>query len=536
MLTLNGHQVEHATIRDILRHRASLGDRTYAVVDGVSLSFAEADERANRIGNRMAELGVVAGDVVITYMHNSIDHVCAWFGSAKIGAVWSPVNIALVNLDLLYTIRNAAPKAVVIDAELLPNYLQIRDQIGIEGLVEIVRGPSDAGVGETFESLLTGSSVEPDAQVSPYAPAAIIYTGGSTGMPKGVVVSSLWFVVAALRYAEMFDVREDDSHMGVGQLCHAIGSSIDIFAPLYWGIQTAVPRWFSASRFWETAREQKATIVGCLVGPLIAMLCSRPESDDDRNHTLRVSSSGTAQVPIATVQEFERRFGITLLEIYGQTESGPLGAVGQRRSDKPGYSQGRTNGWCEVAIGDPDDQLVPANVQGEILIRPTIPGTFLLGYHGQPDKFADACRNFWFHTGDIGLIDEDGFLHLKGRFAHLIRHRGENISVFELEQTILLHPAIKECAAVGVPSPIGDEDVKVLIQFEDGQTLAPEEIIAFCLDRIAYFKVPRYIEVVDGMPRSAVKNEIERHKLRDQGVGDAWDREAAGISVKKVRA
>lgn len=534
-IILNGHSVTAPTLASVLRMRASLGDKVYAIVDDGELSFAEADARANSIASGLIAAGVKAGDVVVTYMYNSIDHVCAWFGCAKIGAIWAPVNIALVNLDLLYTLRNAGPKAFFIDAELLPNYEQIRAELARDDLVEIVRGAAGPVAGLRFEDLVRNRAEDPGIEVSPYAPAAIIYTGGSTGMPKGVVVSSLWFTAAALRYKEMFEVTPADVHMGVGQLCHAIGSAIDIFTPLYWGIRTIVPRWFSASRFWELARENEATIVGCLVGPLIAMLCSRPESPADRDHALRITASGTAQIPWETAAEFERRFGIELLEIYAQTESGPMGPVGQRRGDRPYYSQGRPNGWCEIAIADEHDNLLPPGQEGQILIRSTVPGTFMLDYHGVPHKFVEACQNFWFHSGDIGVIDDNGFLHFKGRFAHSIRHRGENISVFELEQTILMHPAIEECAAVGVSSPIGDEDVKIFVQIRSGETVSPDEIIRFCLDRIAYFKVPRFIEFVDSMPRSTVKNEIERHKLRELGIGAAWDREAAGISVRKPR-
>lgn len=536
-ILLNGHSVTTPTLASVLRERASLGDKIYALVDDEELSFAEADRRASSIAHHLMAAGIKPGDVVVTYMYNSIDHVCAWFGCAKIGAIWAPVNIALVNLDLLYTLRNASPKAFFIDADLLPNYEQIRNEWAPAELVEIIRGGAAIPVaGLRFEELILDHADDPDIEVSPYAPAAIIYTGGSTGMPKGVVVSNLWFTAAALRYKEMFDATDADTHLGVGQLCHAIGSAIDIFAPLYWGIKTIVPRWFSASRFWDLAREHDATIVGCLVGPLIAMLCSRPETQADRDHRLRITASGTAQIPWETAAEFERRFGIELLEIYAQTESGPMGPVGQRRGDKPYYSQGRPNGWCEIAIADEHDHLLPAGKQGQILIRSTVPGTFMLDYHGVPHKFVEACQNFWFHTGDIGFIDDKGFLHFKGRFAHSIRHRGENISVFELEQTILMHPAIEECAAVGVVSPIGDEEVKVFIQLRPGEALEAEEIVRFCLDRIAYFKVPRFVEFVDSMPRSTVKNEIERHKLRELGVGSAWDREAAGISVKKPRA
>jgi crotonobetaine/carnitine-CoA ligase len=321
--------------------------------------------------------------------------------------------------------------------------------------------------------------------------------------------------------------------MGVGHLCHAIGCAIDVFCPLYWGIRTAISRWFSASQFWETVRANEATIVGCIVGPLMAILCSQPPRAEDSDNPLRVASSATGQIPHDKVVEFEERFGVEVLELYGQTESGALGSIAQRSDDRPYYSQGKPHGWCEVMIGNSDDHPCPPNVEGEILLRPTIAHTFLDAYHNQPDKFAEACRNLWFHTGDIGYLDQNGYLHFKGRFAHSIRRRGENISAFEVEQTILLHSGIEECAVVGVPAQLGEEDVKAYIQLKPTVALAPEEIVRFCEQRIAYFKVPRYIEFVDQFPRSSAKKEIERHKLRERGIGDAWDRVAAGVILQR---
>jgi crotonobetaine/carnitine-CoA ligase len=280
-------------------------------------------------------------------------------------------------------------------------------------------------------------------------------------------------------------------------------------------------------------KANEATIVGCIVGPLVAILCNAPKRHDDADNTLRVASTATGQIPRDKVVEFEERFGVEVLELYGQTESGPLGAIAQRSNDRPYYSQGKPHGWCEVMIADANDEACPPNVEGEILLRPTVPHTFLTTYYNQPDKFAEACRNLWFHTGDIGCLDDNGYLHFRGRFAHSIRRRGENISALEVEQTILLLDDTEECAVVGVPAQLGEEDVKAYVQLRPNAAIGPEEIVRFCEERIAYFKVPRYIEFVEEFPRSSTKKEIERHKLRQRGIGDAWDRQAAGIVLQR---
>jgi crotonobetaine/carnitine-CoA ligase len=528
---LNGHEVEFATVKELVRARAALGDKPFATIAGETLTYADANERANRIASSLRTLGVEKGDVVATYMHNSVDHVCAWFACAKLGAIWAPLNIALINLDLLYTLQNAAPCVVVVDAELLPNVMAIRDRLGGEPTI-VVRGEAegDAAAWPSFDDLRSGAAVEPDVAIVPSDPAGLIYTGGSTGLPKGVLVSNLWYFPGFLRYGEMFEPTPDDVHLGLGQLCHTIGSAVDVLAPMYFEMGTVLSRRFSASRFWDLARSQRTTIT-VLVGPLMTFLLNQPARGDDADNPLRIAGTATGQVAPDVRTRFAERFAVDTLELYGQTETGPLGCFGQRRSDRPYHSVGRAHGWAEVMIGDPEDRPCPPDVVGEILLRPTHPHTFMLGYHGQPEKYAEACRNLWFHTGDLGHLDEQGYLHFDGRQAHTIRRRGENIAAVEVEQALLAHPAIADCAVVGVRSEHGEEDIKAYVVAREGEALDPVDVVRFCEERIAYFKVPRYVELVDALPRSVTKNEIERYKLRDAGIGGAWDREAAGYVI-----
>jgi crotonobetaine/carnitine-CoA ligase len=529
---LNGHELELATVKDLIRARGALGDRPFATVGDETLTFGEADLLGNRVANSLRTLGVGKGDVVATYMQNSVAHICAWFGAAKLGAIWAPLNIALVNLDLVYTLRNAAPKVLVVDQELLPNLLAVRDQLAELETTVVVHGTGTgvAASWPTFAELQQGAAEEPEADVAPSDPAGIIYTGGSTGLPKGVLVSNLWYFPGILRYQEMFEPTDADVHLGLGQMCHTIGSAVDVLTPFYVGMHTVLSRRFSVSRFWETVRGHGATIT-VLVGPLMTFLLNQPERSDDAANPLRIAGTATGQVPGEVPERFAARFGVELLELYGQTETGPLGCVSQRRHDRPHRSVGTPNGWAEVMVADADDRPVPAGTVGEILLRPTHPHTFLLGYHRQPEKYVDACRNMWFHSGDLGHLDEQGYLHFDGRQAHSIRRRGENIAAVEVEEALLLHPDVAEAAVVGVPSEVGEEDVKAWLVLREGATLDPAELLRFCEERIAYFKVPRYVEVTHELPRSVTKNEIERYKLRDRGVGDAWDREAAGYVV-----
>jgi carnitine-CoA ligase len=532
-MRLKDHNLKATTIRDLIRQQAVLGSKPLAIIDDEAISYAATDETANRIANSLLSLGIRKGDIVATYLYNSIDHICIWFACAKIGAIWTPLNIALVNVDLAYTLNDVRPKLFIVDSALLNNYLQIRDKVARPDMIEVLRGKADATPGwRAFDSLLEGSSNEPDANIRWTDPAALIFTGGSTGLPKGIIVSNAWYFPGIFRYLEMLNPSSSDVHVGLGQMYHTIGSAVDILSPVYFGMTTVMSRWFSASRFFDVTRRYNCTR-SVIIGPTLLALLAQPERPNDRDNPIRIAATGTGGLPRDKVERFMERFDIDLLELYGQTETGPFGCTGQRIDDRPYYSLGKPHGWVDVMIGDHDGVACAPNVIGEILIRPIYPSTFMLGYFNKPDRYAETCRDLWFHSGDLGHLDDKGYLHFDGRMAHVIRRRGESIAAVEVEAVVTSHPAVKRCAVFGVPSDMGDEEVKASIELHDGVALEPLEIVKYCEERIAYFKVPRYVEFLDQLPLSVSKGDVERHKLKERGIGQAWDREASGYKVRR---
>ena len=207
------------------------------------------------------------------------------------------------------------------------------------------------------------------------------------------------------------------------------------------------------------------------------------------------------------------------------TEVGVL-LCSERIDDRTDGSCGKTCGWAEIAIVDEYDMPVAVGEKGQILLRPSGANCFMLEYVNKPRETVEAWRNLWYHSGDIGYLDDNGYLHFVGRQAHWVRVRGENVSAFEVEKVVTELELVDDCAIVGVPGELGEEDIKAYVQLADGASLDPAEIVNFCTDRLAYFKVPRFIEFVSEFPRTITKQEIERHALRDLGIGDAWDRDA----------
>lgn len=525
-MELNGIELEHTNMRDVFLARVQLGDKPLLICEGETLTYADAHERSNRIASSLVGLGVAKGDVVATFMYNSVDHAAIWLACVKLGAVFASLNVSLAPNELVYSLGDTGAKVIVVDAELLDVYRQARPDLP-DGLVEMVwRSPTPLADFADFETLLDGADVLADVTLAPNDPMSIIYTGGSTSMPKGVLAPHLHYIGAAERYKEITDSRPDDVHFANSHFFHVGGQQFGLMGPLYCGTTGVMAKWFSVTRYWDIARETGATIIDP-IGTMISALLTLPESPADRDHRVRVGIGiASGQVRSAFRQQFEERFGVPLLEVYAMTEVGVL-LCSERLHDKTADTCGKTYGWADICIADENDVPVPTGEQGQILLRPTATNTMMLEYINKPVETIAAWRNLWYHTGDIGYLDDDGYLHFVGRQAHWVRVRGENVSAFEVEKVLTAHDAVKDCAVVGVPGELGEEDIKAYVLLEDGATLEPGEIVTWCGEQLAYFKVPRYVEFVEDFPRTITKQEIERHELRARGIGDAWDRDAA---------
>ncbi len=525
-------ELEATTIGELVRLRAALGDRPFLSIEGAAVSYEELDARSDRIAGGLVALGLRKGDIVATLMYNSIEHVLLWIAAAKLGIVWAPLNVSLIQRDLAYTLIDTTARLFVVDARLLDGYESVREAVReqLPDLLEIVHGHVE---GYRLSSELDREPVSIDEIVLPSDPACITYTGGSTGLPKGVVVPHLLYLATAFRYSRIIEPRDDDVHFSNGHLFHVAGQQCGVLGPLYARIGAVMTEWFSASQYWDRARAAGATIIDP-VGPMLGAILARTPPGRDRDHSVRLGVDvGSGQVLPEMRSDFEQRFGVDLYEAYGQTEAGVMlcsESSAFRRRGSAGHPD--ATGWAEIAIVDDEERAVPAGVEGKIRLRPKVAGAFMLGYHNKPDLTIGAWQNLWFHTGDLGYLDEDGFLHFKGREAHWIRRRGENVSAFEVEQVVGEHPAVVDCAVVGVPAPLGDEDVKVYVRLAPEATVDPAELVEWARERLAYFKVPRYVEFVEDFPRSVTKKEIERHTLRARGIGNAWD---AGDPVRGRR-
>jgi crotonobetaine/carnitine-CoA ligase len=285
---------------------------------------------------------------------------------------------------------------------------------------------------------------------------------------------------------------------------------------------------FSASRFWNDIRFHQATIFNSL-GSMIPILCKQPEKENDIDNPVRITAC--AATPKQFWEPFEKRFGVHIVEGYGLTETTGFCISNPIDANRP-PSIGKSFSFVESKVVDEDDKEVPHGEAGELVVRPLKDYVMMEGYYKNTDKTEEAMRGGWFHTGDRAYSDEDGYFYFLDRMKQSIRRRGENISSWEIEKVVNNHPNVLESAAVGVPSELGEEDVKLYVIAQSGESITPKEILDWCQERMAYFMVPRYVQFVETFPKTATER-VQKFKLKQEGVANAWDREKAGYKVTK---
>jgi carnitine-CoA ligase len=285
---------------------------------------------------------------------------------------------------------------------------------------------------------------------------------------------------------------------------------------------------FSVSRFWSICREKGVTAFN-FQGALLLMLAKQPPRPDDADNPVRLGFG--APVPAEIYDEFTTRFGVRLAEVYGMTEV-PNTIENRLDSFRVGAA-GRESTNFAVRVVDEDDQFVPPGVAGEIVVRPKKPGIMIMEYYKMPEATVRAFRNLWFHTGDRGRFDEDGYLYFLDRMKDAIRRRGENISSWDVEKTVNAFPAVLEAAAYGVPSELSEEEVMLAVVRRPGYTVDIEALLEHCVDNLPHFAVPRYVRFLDALPKTPSQR-IEKYRLRDEGVTeDTWDREDHDFVVRR---
>jgi crotonobetaine/carnitine-CoA ligase len=513
-------------------------DGPFLDVCAAMYTAAEIEDAAGRLAGGLAALGVGHGATVATILENGPAAVLSWFATVRLGAIYVPVNTALKGSLLRHQLADSDARVVIVQEDLLARPAEILDSVeGVAHLVVVgsaADAPTMKAAVHTWDDLLTATGERTGATVRPSDLAAIVYTGGTTGPSKGCALSHNYHVSIARQIISSWGRTADDVVWSPLPVFHFNAISNMLTGTLLTGGRAALSPRFSVSGFWPEINRTGATIAS-LLGSLAVLVAkaadtplSRGSGTAEANTTLRLLTA--APVPPEVDELIRRRFGVsTFSNAYGTTEASLVSWLPQGRKFKPG-SAGIVNAEAfDVRIFDDEDRELPPGTAGEIVCRPRQPHVMFEGYWKRPEATMATFRNLWFHTGDIGRLDEEGYLYFVDRKADYLRRRGENISSWEIEKVFHEHPGIADVCVHAVASEVGEDDVKATVVLADGASLTEEQLCRWAVDRLPFFAVPRYIEFRAALPLSQT-GRAPKNILKEEGVTPVtWDREAAGL-------
>jgi crotonobetaine/carnitine-CoA ligase len=512
------------------RHASERPDDVFVrFQSGEQWSYRETLDQTQRTAAALRTLGLAAGERLLVWLPNGADMLRAWFGASWLGATLVPINTSYRGRLLHHVVSQSGARLMIAHAA-LAGRLPETGATQLERVV--VRGGAvpDAAAGIEFvgsESLESNAHIGAAHPVERWDVMMVIYTSGTTGPSKGVLTPYLQqYVVGRVSFGYLTPA----DRMLVNLPMFHIGGPTAVIGALSAGASIALFESFRTQSFWHDIRSTGSTAISGLLGAMISFLLKNPPQADDADNPLRrvVLSPLTPQtVRLARRYRFDYFSGFNMTEL-----SVPL----VTDLDSTAFAScGRPRSGVECRVVDEHDIELPPGQVGELIVRTDLPWAMNVGYQGMPETTAQAWRNGWFHTGDLMSRDEHGNFYFVDRQKDAIRRRGENISSIEVETEVDEFPPVGEVAAIAVPSEHGEDEVMVVVAPKPGMQVDPAELISFLLPRMAHFMVPRYVRVLPELPKTPT-NKIRKADLRREGrTPDTWDRDAAGIHLKRER-
>jgi long-chain acyl-CoA synthetase len=484
-------------------------DFLFSEEDGRRFSYAQFEQAVDRAVRLLQSHGVGKSDVVSLLMPNSVEYIIAYFACWKRGALAGPINSLLKEEEISFVLNNSEAKTILIHSEFLPRLEKIRNDL--PHLKAVIVFDDEALATREFANASSTNLNLSDVSLDDEA--IIIYTSGTTGKPKGCLLTQGNLIANARQISQWLQFTEDDRLLSIMPLFHMNAVSVTTMSALYAGGSTVVSPRFSGSRFWQIISDFEITSFGSVATMLSMLLSKYPEGVPAglKTDQLRFAMCGSAPVPAEVMQRFEETFDCLVIEGYGLSES-------TCRSTFNPPDKRRRAGSCGIPIGnemrvvDDEDNEVSDGELGEIVMRGE---NILKGYYRNDEATAIAFRNGWFHTGDIGYRDQDGFFYIVDRKSDMIIRGGENIYPREIDEVLYQHPAVAAAATIGVPDPLYGEEVAAFVVLKEGKTASEAELIDYCREHLADYKSPKTIRIVESIPKGPTGKLLKRELARE---------------------
>ncbi len=504
----------NVNLRELLETRtAKQKDKVFlfSEADGGVWTYTEFDRAVNRTANLLRENDIGKGDVVSLLLPNSAEYIIAYFACWKIGAVANPVNSLLKREEIAFVIGNCEAKMLLVNSQFQTTIDAIKNDLPF--LQMTIQFDDEAEATKNYSENLDEAAIKNDDD------AIIIYTSGTTGKPKGCLLTHGNLIANARQITEWMKFTESDRLLTIMPLFHMNAVSVTTLTALYASASTVVAPKFSASKFWQTIEDYKITSFGS-VATMLSMLLQQdsgfriqdsgsnlksairhPKSD-----TLRFAMCGSAPVPAEVLKRFEGTFGCLVIEGYGLSESTCRSTFNPPNELRRAGSCGKPIG-NEMKIFDESNEELKDGALGEIVLRGE---NIFKGYFKNEAATQKAFANGWFHTGDIGYRDADGFFYIADRKTDMIIRGGENIYPREIDDLLFTHPAVESAAVIGVPDELYGEAVAAFVVLKTGELTNETELIEFCKNHLADFKCPQKIYFLEEIPKGATGKLLKR--------------------------
>jgi len=528
--------ISKRTLGRALAEQASVqGERPMLMFEDERYTYSDALMLTRSYAGALRAAGVGHGGHVALLMVNHPNMLWTMFALAWLGGVAVPINTAAKGDLLQYFLNHSKSDTLVVDAELLPLVISalnhapnVRRVIVNHGaaVIDLPKLSADGREWYSLSKIIENLSIALPEEEAIFSNTQIVmYTSGTTGPSKGVICTQAMEQTGGIFMASQMNYGPEDVLYTCLPLFHANAIRVTVTAAIWSGASVALSRRFSATNFWKEVRKFGATQFNSL-GAMANILIQLPPAESDNNHRVRICNIVPA-LPTVQLQAFEKRFGLRVTSLYGSTElCCPVYATTETPADK-WPTCGRIIPPFEMKVVDDDDFELPLGSVGEWVIRCNEPWHYFPGYLDMPAETLSAWRNGWFHSGDRGYIDKEGFCYFVDRKKETVRRRGENISSYEVEMIICTHSAVLETAVVPVPAELGEDDVLAFVVLRDGASISETELIHFCEEKMATFMVPRFLRFIDRLPKTP-SEKVEKYLLKQQGELEReslWDRE-----------